>query len=97
MAPPLQEASQHGDQESIRREPVVDKQIAEQWLDEILKPILMKYTPKNAFNADETAVLFFFFFGGQCLIRRLLFEKTNAKGKKRSKERITVLVCANAD
>lgn len=55
-----------------------------------LKHILTEFKPDNIFNADETGLFF-----------KLLPEKTleykgvDCSGGKRSKERITVLVCAN--
>ena len=63
-----------------------------QWLKDVLKPTLIRYDPKNVFCADETALFW-----------RLLPDKTTAfkseqcyDGKK-SKERLTLLVCANMD
>ena len=53
-------------------------------------PVLRRFDPSNIFNADETRLYW-----------RLLPDKTHAiagevcTGEKKSKERVTVLVCAN--
>ena len=55
-----------------------------------LVPTLQRYKAEDVFNADETSIYW-----------RLLPDKTHAiagktcSGEKQSKERITVLVCAN--
>ena len=68
----------------------VDKSLCEDWRSCILKPLLSRYDPNDVFNADETGLYW-----------RMLPDKTHAfrgepcTGKKVSKERLTVLVCAN--
>ena len=60
-----------------------------EWLTE-LQGIMTEYSPDNIFNADETGLFF-----------KLLPEKTlefkgiDCSGGKRSKERLTVMVCTN--
>lgn len=68
----------------------VNKDVYEVWKQRILQPLLSRYDPNNVFNADETGLYW-----------RLLPDKTHAfkgevcTGTKKSKERVTVLVCAN--
>lgn len=68
----------------------VDKEVCADWMERVLRPILTKYKSEDVFNADETGLFW-----------RLLPDKTHAvsgevcTGGKLSKERITVLVCAN--
>uniref|UniRef100_A0A1E1XRR1 Putative tigger transposable element n=1 Tax=Amblyomma sculptum TaxID=1581419 RepID=A0A1E1XRR1_AMBSC len=69
----------------------VDKETCEQWVTSELKELLADYALSDVFNADETALYF-----------KLLPNKTvtykgdTCAGGKRSKERITVMMCANA-
>ena len=68
----------------------VDQEICDDWKKTILEPLLDRYNPNDIFNADETGLFW-----------RLLPDKTHAvrgetcSGGKKSKERITLLVCAN--
>lgn len=68
----------------------VDKGVCVDWKERTLQLILSRYDPNDIFNADETGLYW-----------RLLPDKTHAfrgevcTGRKRSKERVTVLVCAN--
>ena len=68
----------------------VDQVICEDWKLSTLSPLLEQYDPNDIFNADETGLFW-----------RLLPDKTHAvrgetcTGGKKSKERITLLVCAN--
>jgi transposase-like protein/uncharacterized membrane protein len=70
----------------------VDEATTLSWTEEVLKPTLAKYKSVDVFNADETGLFW-----------RLLPDKTfsfkNEKcyGGKKSKERITVVVCSNMD
>lgn len=70
----------------------VDEATTHSWTEEVLKPALAKYNSADVFNADETGLFW-----------RLLPDKTfsfkNEKchGGKKSKERITVVVCCNMD
>ena len=70
----------------------VDKEVCEDWKERKLKPVLKKYDPRNVFSADETGLYW-----------RLLPDKSHAvagevcTGGKKSKERVTVLICANMD
>ncbi|XP_064479113.1 tigger transposable element-derived protein 6-like [Ornithodoros turicata] len=55
------------------------------WREKELKKVLLEYEPDDIFNADQTALFF-----------KLLPERTmKVKGSKRSKERVTVLLCCN--
>ncbi|XP_033730921.1 tigger transposable element-derived protein 4-like [Pecten maximus] len=59
------------------------------WADD-LRTILSEYQPNNIFNADETGIFY------RLLPDRTLdFKGTDCHGGKRSKERLTTLVCAN--
>lgn len=69
----------------------VDEATCEQWLSGKLRELLAPYSLNDVFNADETALYY-----------KLLPDKTitykddSCAGGKRSKERITVMACANA-
>ena len=68
----------------------VDEEKTDAWIEDVLKPTLSKYDSKDIFNADKTGLFW-----------RLLPDKTLASksekcfGGKKSKDRITVMVCAN--
>ena len=68
----------------------VDKDVCDDWKQRKLLPVLHQYDPNDIFNADETGLYW-----------RLLPDKTHAlagevcTGGKKSKVRVTVLVCAN--
>ena len=68
----------------------VDQEVCDDWKQRKLLPVLRRYDPSDVFNADETGLYW-----------RLLPDKTHAitgevcTGGKKSKERVTVLVCAN--
>lgn len=70
----------------------VDKVSAEKWVQDVLTPTLAKFQPKDVFNADETGV-----FWRALPHRTLSLKNKPCQGRKRSKERITVMVCANMD
>ena len=64
----------------------------DQWVSSSLPILLQGYEPKNVFNADETGLFF------KLLPDKTLeFKKEPWHGGKHSKDRITVLVGANAD
>lgn len=61
-----------------------------QWKATILKSIVEEYEPDNIFNMDETGLFF------KCLPNKTLtFKHDKCFGGKHSKERVTVVVCAN--
>ena len=68
----------------------VDQEVCDDWKQRKLLPVLRMFDPSNIFNTDETGLYW-----------RLLPDKTHAvtgevcTGGKKSKERVTVLVCAN--
>ena len=71
------------------------KRKSNSWTENVFKPVLHRYDPKDVFSADETVVFW-----------RQLPESTNTTeglfseecaGSKRSKDRVTVVVCANMD
>ena len=68
----------------------VNQEVCTDWKENVLQPLLEKYSPDDVFNADETGLYW-----------RLLPDKTHAvvgekcTGGKLSKERVTALVCAN--
>ena len=70
----------------------MNQSVCEDWKQSTLQPILQCYDASDVFNADETGLFW-----------RLLPDKTHAVrgetcvGGKKSKERITLLVCANMD
>jgi hypothetical protein len=60
------------------------------WLEVKLPALLREYQPVDIFNADETGLFW------KCLPDKTLHMKgEQCSGGKKSKERITVLVCAN--
>ena len=70
----------------------MSQDVVDEWLSESLPQLMMNYAPQDVFNADETELLWrllpdktFSFKGDQC------------RGGKKSKERISLLVCANMD
>ncbi|XP_069103139.1 tigger transposable element-derived protein 6-like [Argopecten irradians] len=60
-----------------------------QWADD-LHTLLLQYNHSDIFNADETGI-----FYRMLPDRTLDFKGTDCHGGKRSKERLTALVCAN--
>ncbi|XP_054708071.1 tigger transposable element-derived protein 4-like [Uloborus diversus] len=68
----------------------VSDESCEQWKNEVLKPVLKEYQPKDVFNCDEMGLFF------KCLPdKTLTFKGDECFGGKRSKDRITVLVTSN--
>ena len=69
----------------------VSQDVVDEWLSETLQQLLQGYSPQDIFNADETGLFW-----------RLLPDKTfsfkgDCHGGKKSKERISLLVCSNMD
>lgn len=65
--------------------------LVENWRESKLLRVLHEYRPEDTFNADETALFY------ELLPQKTLCEKTDrCKGGKRSKQRLTVLLCCNA-
>lgn len=59
---------------------------------DILPKLLEGYRPKDVFNADETGI-----FWQLLPDKTLAFKGETCSGGKRSKERVTAMVCANSD
>ena len=69
-----------------------DKVAASKWLAEILPKYMERFTSKDIYNADETALFY------QMLpTKTLSFKGAQCTGSKLSKKRLTVLICANMD
>ena len=68
----------------------VNEQSTDAWVEEVLRPTLARFEPDNVYNLDETALFW-----------RLLPDKTfsfkgeKCTGGKKSRERITVMLCCN--
>lgn len=70
----------------------VDREAALLWVETNVGQLLEKYSPKDLFNADETALFY------QMLPQKILALKgERCQGGKQSKVRVTVLLCANMD
>ena len=60
------------------------------WLSQTLPSLLAEYKPEDIFNADETGLFW------KCLPDKTMsFKGDTCSGGKRSKKRITVIVCAS--
>ncbi|UYV73092.1 TIGD4 [Cordylochernes scorpioides] len=70
----------------------VDANSVATWKGGIIPSLLAKYSPQDIFNADETG-LFYKLLPNQTITIR----GEKCEGGKKSKERITVLVCCNMD
>ncbi|UYV68981.1 DDX55 [Cordylochernes scorpioides] len=70
----------------------VDANSVATWKGEIIPSLLAKYSPQDIFNADETG-LFYKLLPNQTMTIR----GEKCEGGKKSKARITVLVCCNMD
>lgn len=69
----------------------VDNNVCIEWKQK-LSEIIREYEFKNVFNADETGLFY------KCLPdRTMCFKNEKCRGGKHSKERITILLCANMD
>lgn len=70
----------------------VDREAAVAWIEKNIGQLLEKYSPRDLFNADETALFY------QMLPQKTLALKGDrCQGGKQSKVRATVLLCANMD
>nr|XP_037276006.1 tigger transposable element-derived protein 6-like [Rhipicephalus microplus] len=70
----------------------VDREAAVAWIKKNIGQLLEKYSPRDLFNADETALFY------QMLPQKTLALKGDrCQGGKQSKVRVTVLLCANMD
>lgn len=74
----------HGEQKDA------DFKSAEQWIENEWPKIVAEFTPNNIFNADETGLYY-----RALPDHTYMLKNDNAKGCKVSKERITILCCAN--
>jgi hypothetical protein len=54
----------------------------------------MQYDPKNVYNMDETNLFFGCFWGYNLLMPNKDISTT--RGKKKAKDRVSLIVCANA-
>ena len=70
----------------------VNTEDTDQWRNDILPKLLEGYRPKDVFNADETGI-----FWRLLPDKTLAFKGETCSGGKRSKERVTAMVCANSD
>ncbi|KAK7092862.1 hypothetical protein V1264_008545 [Littorina saxatilis] len=70
----------------------VDEQLTDDWVEDVLKPTLRRYDPKDVFNADEMGL-----FWRLLPNKTLAFKHEKCHGGKKSKDRITVMVCASMD
>jgi len=67
----------------------VPEEVCDSWMQKIPE-ILKEFSPQNIFNADETGLFF------KCLpTKTLAFKGDKCFGGKKSKQRITVLLCTN--
>ena len=62
------------------------------WHTDVFLDIIDKYKPSDIYNADKTAI-----FWKLLPDRTMTFQSDDLHGSKISKERISVLVCANMD
>ncbi|XKL59812.1 hypothetical protein PGB90_000828 [Kerria lacca] len=69
-----------------------DKSCVSTWLTNVLPPLIHKFLPKDVFNADEFG-LFFKLMPDKSFV----YKDEKCSGGKLSKERLTVLLCANSD
>jgi|UniRef100_A0A2S2QVQ0 hypothetical protein len=68
----------------------ISEEDSDLWKSNILPKLIEKFDPKDIFNADETGLFF------KCLPNQTLdFKHEKCFSGKRSKERITLLVCSN--
>ncbi|KAK7501648.1 hypothetical protein BaRGS_00007079 [Batillaria attramentaria] len=68
----------------------VDEKATDEWVRNVLKPLLARYEARDVFNVDETA-LFWRMLPG----KSLCFKGERCIGGKKSKDRITVMICSN--
>ena len=68
----------------------VCNETCDKWRNEHLEKLLNEYSADDIFNADETGLFY------KCLPEKTLaFSKEKCHGGKKSKERVTIMVCAN--
>ena len=70
----------------------VTEEMTSDWMKKGLPDVLAMFEPRDIFNADETGI-----FYRLLPDRSLTFKGETCNGGKRSKERLTVMVCANMD
>ena len=70
----------------------VNEEVTDSWVEGVLKPTLQEFEPKDVFNLDETAL-----FWRLLPNKTLAFKGEKCQGGKKSKDRITVLLCCNMD
>lgn len=70
----------------------VNSETCAKWQSGALQELLQEYSPRDIFNADETAL-----FYKLLPSKTLTYKGDTCAGGKRSKERVTVLVAANMD
>ena len=69
-----------------------DVDAADQWRSTVLPELLQEYAPRDIYNADETGIYFRAVPDGT-----LSFTTDRLSGRKKAKEHVTALVCANMD
>ena len=69
-----------------------DTSSADEFKQTRLKEILLQYTPADIYNADETGLYF-----RTTPDRTHAFADEKLSGGKKSKERVTIMVCSNMD
>ena len=77
---------------SDERQLAVEQSVHTQWFEDVLKPTLMRYDPRNVFCAAETGL-----FWRLLPDETIAFTSEQCYDGKKSKERLTVMVCANMD
>lgn len=60
------------------------------FVEQTLAPLLMEYEPRDIYNADETSL-----FGKALPTKTYAFRGEDVKGKKLSKDRLTLMLCTN--
>ena len=70
----------------------VDEASTDQWIKDAVKATLARYSKKDVFNCDESGL-----FWRLLPDRTLAFKSDKCSGGKKSKERVTFLLCTNMD
>ncbi|XP_071497551.1 tigger transposable element-derived protein 6-like [Diadema antillarum] len=70
----------------------VNEEIVGRWKDETLPTLIGHYAPRDIFNADETGL-----FYRMTPDKTLAYKGQECHGAKLSKDRLTVMLCANMD
>ena len=70
----------------------VNQEVVKDWHSTVLPTILKDYEPRDIFNADETGL-----FYKLADNKTYTFKGDPCSGGKKSKERLTIMVCANMD